>query len=400
MKRIGSLLSLALVIALFISGCTTPAPTGGGEAASAPAETIKVGGAFNLTGELSSLDVPAANGAKLALSEINAAGGIDGKQVELIIRDGKTDPATVANITTQLIDSDKVVAMIGFTDSDSALASGPLCQEAGIPFITAGATSPKLPSQVGDMMFLAPFGDNVQAAVGAEFAYDRFGPKAYLLWDKGTEYTTLLADYFKTRFAELGGEIVLEDTYQSGDKDFSAQIAKVKALGEQPDFYYISAVPDDIGTTVKQFREAGITGPIVGGDGYDTPLLVEVAGDAANNVFFTTHALMDPDNGSDAVKKFIADYNAEYGHDPENAFAALGYDTMKLIVDAIQRAGSTDGAAIAKAIEETQGFPGVAGELNYSASEHVPRKGVTMIEVKDGKFTLAAEMVPEKVPAP
>jgi branched-chain amino acid transport system substrate-binding protein len=383
-----------------LSACAAPAPPSAGGGAAAPAETIKIGGAFNLTGELSSLDVPAANGAKLALKEINDAGGIDGKQVELIIRDGKTDPATVANITTQLLESDNVVAVIGFTDSDSALAAGPLCQKAGVPFITAGATSPRLPSQVGDMMFLAPFGDNVQAAVGAEFAASKFGTKAYLLWDKGTEYTTLLAGYFKVRFAELGGEIVLEDTYQFGDKDYSAQIAKVKALPEQPDFYYISAMPDDIGTTVKQFREAGITGPIVGGDGYDTPLLVEVAGDAANNVFFTTHALMDADNGSDAVKKFMAAYEAEFGNPPENAFAALGYDTMRLIVDAVKRAGSTDGKAIAKAIEETQGFPGVAGELNYSATAHVPRKGVTMIEVKDGKFTLAAEMVPEKVPEP
>lgn len=364
------------------------------------AETIKIGGAFNLTGELSSLDVPAANGAKLALKEINAAGGVNGQKVELIMRDGKTDPATVANITTQLIESDKVAAIIGFTDSDSALAAGPLAQRAGIPFITAGATSPKLPAQVGNMMFLAPFGDNVQAAVGAEFAVKKFGKSAYLLWDKGTEYTTLLADYFKTRFDELGGTLLLEDTYQFGDKDFSAQITKAKSLSKQPDFYYISAMPDDIGTTVKQFREAGISGPIVGGDGYDTPLLVQVAGAAADSTYFTTHALMDADNGSPAVKKFMAAYKAEFGHEVENAFAALGYDTMRLIVDAVGRSGGSNGKAIAKAIESTQSFPGVAGELNYSADAHVPRKGVTMIAVKGGKFTLGAEMVPEKVPAP
>ena len=366
----------------------------------ADAHTIKIGGAFNLTGELSSLDVPAANGAKLAAKEINATGGVNGHPIELVMRDGKTDPATVANITTQLIESDKVVAIIGFTDSDSALAAGPICQRAGIPFITAGATSPKLPAQVGDMMFLAPFGDNVQAAVGAEFAAKKFGKSAYLLWDKGTEYTTLLADYFKKRFTELGGKIALEDTYQFGDKDYSAQIAKARALPSKPDFYYISAMPDDIGTTVKQFREAGITGPIVGGDGYDTPLLVDIAGKAADNVYFTTHALMDATNGSPAVKKFMAAYKAEYGHDVENAFAALGYDTMRLIADAVGRAKSSDGKAIAAAIESTHGFPGVAGELNYSAAAHVPRKGVTMIAVQGGKFTLGAEMVPEKVPAP
>jgi len=363
-------------------------------------EPIKIGAGFNLTGELSSLDVPAANGVKLALKEINAAGGVNGQPVVLAMRDGKADPATVANITTQLIESDNVVAVIGFNDSDSALAAGPIAQRAGVPFITVGATSPKLPSQIGSMMFLAPFGDNVQAAVGAEYAEKKFGKTAYLLWDKGTEYTTLLADYFKKRFTELGGRILLEDTYQRGDKDYSAQITKAKALSEKPDFYYISALPDDIGTTVKQFRESGISGPIVGGDGYDTPLLIEVAGDAANNVYFTTHALMDADHGSPAVKKFMAAYKAEYGHEVENAFAALGYDTMRLIVDAVKRAGSTDGDAIAKAIESTQNFPGVAGELNYSATEHVPRKGVTMIAIDGGKFTLGAELVPEKVPAP
>ncbi len=381
-------LTLGLVCAL---GAQLPAQAAG---------TLKIGGAFNLTGELSSLDVPAANGAKLALEEINAAGGVNGKQVELVMRDGKTDPATVANVTTQLIESDKVSAIIGFTDSDSALAAGPLCQRAGVPFVTAGATSPKLPAQVGSMMFLAPFGDNVQAAVGAEFAAKKFGTNAYLLWDKGTEYTTLLAGYFKQRFAELGGNISLEDTYQFKDKDFSAQITKVRALAKQPDFYYISAMPDDIGTTVKQFREAGISGPIVGGDGYDTPLLVQVGGSAANNTYFTTHALMDAAHGSAAVRKFMSDYKTAYGHEPENAFAALGYDTMRLVADAAKRAGSTDGQAIAHAIEATQGFPGVAGELNYSATAHVPRKGVTMIAVEGGKFTLGAEMVPQKVPAP
>jgi branched-chain amino acid transport system substrate-binding protein len=290
--------------------------------------------------------------------------------------------------------------LIGFTDSDSALAAGPIAQKAGIPFVTAGATSPKLPDQIGDMMFLAPFGDNVQAAAGAEFAVQKFGKTAYLLWDKGTEYTTLLAKYFKERFAELGGQIVLEDTYQFGDKDYSAQITKVKALAQQPDFYYISAMPDDIGTTVKQFRDAGITGPIVGGDGYDTPLLVEVAGKASDNVYFSTHSLVDPSTTNEAVKKFIASYQQEYGTPPENAFAALGYDTMKLVVDAIKRAGGTDGQAIKKALEETKGFPAITGQINFAPGVHVPQKGVTMIAVKDGKFTLGAEVVPQKVPAP
>ena len=225
------------------------------------------------------------------------------------------------------------------------------------------------------MMFLACFGDNVQAAVGAEYAYKTFGNNAYFLWDKGVEYTTLLGAYFKTRFTELGGTIALEDSYDDKATDFSAQITKIKALSPQPDFYYVAAMPYNIGPLVKQFRDAGITGPIVGGDGYDTPDLVAVAGAAADNVFFTTHALMDATGGTDGIKKFITDYKAEYGNDPENAFAALGYDTVYLLVDAIKRAGSTDSAAVKAAIEATKDFKGITGAITFSADSHVPAEG-------------------------
>jgi branched-chain amino acid transport system substrate-binding protein len=214
------------------------------------------------------------------------------------------------------------------------------------------------------------------------------------------EYTTLLGGYFKARFTELGGTIVLEDSYDDKATDFSAQIAKVKALPQQPDFYFISAMPYNVGPVVKQFRDAGLTGPIVGGDGYDTPDILSVAGDAANNVWFTTHALIDATGGTDGIKKFIAAYNTEFGHDPENAFAALGYDSVYLLVDAIKRAGSTEAAAIKTALEGTKGFPGITGSITFSADAHVPQKGVTLIKIDGGKFTLGAEVVPDKVPAP
>ena len=368
-----------------------------GGAASGP---INIGGGFALTGDESSLDLPAANGAKLAMKEINAAGGVLGRQINLIVHDSQYKMDVTAQIAKQFVEQDKVVAVIGFTDTDSVLAAGPTIQAAGLPFITAGATSPKIPSQVGNMMFLACFGDNVQAAAGAEFAAKNFGKTAYLLWDKGIEYTTLLGGYFKARFTDLGGAIVLEDTYDDKATDFSAQITKVKALAKQPDFYYVSAMPYNVGPVVKQFRDAGLTGPIVGGDGYDTPDILSVAGDAANGVWFSTHALIDASGGTAGIKKFIAAYKAEYGHDPENAFAALGYDTMYLMVDAIKRAGSTDAGAIKKALEETKGFPGITGSITFSADAHVPQKGVTLISIEGGKFTLGAEVVPEKVPAP
>jgi branched-chain amino acid transport system substrate-binding protein len=382
--------ALAICAALVLVGC---GKQGGA--------TIKVGMIYNMTGSQASLDAPSANGAKLAAKEINAAGGILGKKIDLVAYDGKSDAATIANSATQLTQTDKVVAMFGFSDSDMVMAAAPVAAKAGVVFVTSGATSPKLPDQVPDMLYLACFGDNVQAAAGAEYAFDTMkGKTAYLLIDKGMEYTLLLGKYFKERFVALGGKIVLEDTYQGGDKDFSAQITRLKGQKVQPDLLYIASGPDDVGTIVKQFRDSGIKKPIMGGDGYDTPLLVQVAGAGAENVYFTTHSLMDSSLGTDAVKKFIASYQAEFKTPPENAFAGLGYDTMKLIADAIKRAGSADPKAIRAALQETKDLPGVTGAITYQAGSRIPQKGVTVILVKDGKFTLAQEVVPQQVPAP
>ena len=384
--------ALVAILAMVAACSSTTSSTAAG--------TIKIGGGFALTGAESALDLPAANGAKLAVKEINAAGGVLGKQIEFIVHDSQYKMDVTSQTAKQFVEQDKVPLMLGYTDTDSVLASGPTFQSAKIPFITVGATSPKIPTQVGDMVFLACFGDNVQAAVGAEYSYDKFGKNAYFLWDKGVEYTTLLGAYFKARFTELGGTILLEESYEDNATDFSAQITKIKALSTQPDFYYIAAMPNNIGPIVKQFRDAGLTAPIVGGDGYDTPDLVKIGGPTTSKVFFTTHALMDATIGTDGIKKFIAAYKAEYGNDPENAFAALGYDTVYLLADAIKRASGTESAAVKTALEATKDFPGITGKITFGAGSHVPQKGVTIIDVEAGKLTLAGEVVPVKVPAP
>ncbi len=387
-----ALLSLLLVAALV---CCSAVAAGA-------ADMVKIGGTYNLTGAMASLDVPAANGSKLAVKEINAAGGVLGRQIRYILYDGKTDSATNGNIATQLVNSDKVVAIVGNTDSDSALAIGPIAQKAGIPYLTAGATSPQLPNQVGDCMFLEPFGDNVQAAAGAEFAYAKLGGKTcWLFWDKGAEYTTLLAKYFKARFIELGGKVVLEDTYTQGDTDFSAQITRLKSLSPQPAFLYVAALQaSDAGAIAKQIRDAGIKLPMIGGDGYDGPELVGVGGKGAENVYFTTHSLMDASLGTAKVKAFIAAYKKEYGKDPESAFAALGYDAVYLMVNAIKKAGSADPKAIRAALAATKGFEGVTGSVTYQPGQRIPQKTVTLVAIKNGAYTLGAQVVPAKVPAP
>jgi len=291
--------------------------------------------------------------------------------------------------------------MLGFSDTDQVLAAAPVAAKAGIVFVTSGATSPKLPSQVPDYLYLASFGDNVQAAAAAEFSVDKLGDKsAYVLVDQDKEYTQLLAKYFKERFTELGGTVVLGDTFHGGDTDFSAQIWKLQAASAGPDFLFIASGPDDIGTIVKQFRAAGVDKPILGGDAYDTPQLIATAGAAADNVYFTTHALMDASAGTDPVKKFMAAYQAEYKAPPENAFAALGYDTVRLLADAITRAGSSDPQAIRTALAQTKDLPGVTGTITFQPGSRIPQKSVAVARVKDGKLTPAAEVMPQKVPAP
>ena len=368
------LFAFVLILAL-LSACGGPSA----------GKTINIGGTYNLTGAMASLDVPASHGSLLAVKEINAAGGVLGMQIKYILYDGKTDSATNGN-----------------TDSDSALAIGPIAQKAGIPYLTAGATSPKLPDQVGDYMFLAPFGDNVQAAAGAEFMFNKLNCKtAWRFWDKGAEYTTLLAKYWQERFEELGGKVVLDDTYTQGDTDFSAQITRLKALSPQPDCMYVAALQaSDAGAIAKQLRDAGITLPMVGGDGYDGPELVGVGGKGAENVYFTTHAFISADKGSDKMKAFIAAYNKEYSTNPESAFAALGYDAVYMMADAIKRANSTDPKAIRDALAATSGFVGVTGTVTYKPGIRVPQKSVTIIAIVNGQYTLGAEVTPEKVPAP
>jgi branched-chain amino acid transport system substrate-binding protein len=176
-------------------------------------------------------------------------------------------------------------------------------------------------------------------------------------------------------------------------------VARVKALPKVPDFLYVAAMPYNVGLIVKQLRAAGYAGPIVGGDGYDTPDLVGTAGAAADGVYFTTHAFVDAERGNAAMKRFIADYQTQYHVAPDDAFAALGYDATRLLADAIGRAGKTDAAAIGTALEATRDFAAVTGSISLSAASHIPKKTVTVIAIKDGKYSLADERLPKRIPA-
>lgn len=362
------------------------------------AAEIVIGCPYNLTGAYQSIDVPAKDGSLLAAKLINANGGVLGKQVRLVVENGESEVTTVSNICKKMADEDKVIALAGLTDTDYVRAGGQVAQERGIPFVDVGGTAPII-AQIGDFIFLLPFGDNVQAAVAAEFAVEKGWTSCAMLVDDSTSYTKFLAQYFKERFTmeDLAGEVVKELTYKSGDTDFSSQITEIKALNPAPAVVFISAAPAEIGTIVKQAREAGIETPILGGDGYDTPQLLELAGDSAREVYFTTHEGIYGDQ-SEAAKTFADAFNTEYSKAPDSIFAALGYDGINLLADAITRAGETGGEKLKEALEATSGFKGATGEISYSKESHIPAKSVAIVETVDGKFELIKTTVPKTVP--
>jgi branched-chain amino acid transport system substrate-binding protein len=248
---------------------------------------------------------------------------------------------------------------------------------------------------------MACFGDNTQAAAGAEYAVSALGAKTvYLISDQTTDYTVLLARYFAEQYLQLGGHIAGEDTYSAGTIDFSAQVAALKGLSPPPDVLYIASGPDEIGSLVKQLREAGVDQPIVGGDGYDTPLLLEIAGAAATDVYFTTHTLFDRAQATPVQKRFIDAYDTRFGKPPESSFAGLGYDAVNLLAAAIELAGSAKQKAVAGALEMTQDFQGVTGALSFAPGVHIPEKQVTIVRVMNGTLNLAAVFTPKAVPQP
>lgn len=393
MKKV---LVLMVVLTLALFGCSSKSSTdegkgkGGGDG-----KTIKVGALYNVTGGQASLDGPSLAGFQLAAEEINAKGGVNGKKIEVVTIDAKSDPSTATNGMQELIEVKKVSAVAGFSDSTFALAAGPIAQEAGVPFITSGATSPLIPDQVGDFMFMAAFGDNIQAAAEADYALKELKAKtAWVLTDTSSDFTLGLAKYFKQRYKDKGGKILLEDEYDgASDVDFSAQITRLKNLKEQPEILMVSAQPDKAGIVVKQIRDKGITTPIISGDGFDTPELISMGGvPQTNNVFFSTHVSLE--NPDEQIQNFVKAYKEKTGNDVENAFAALGYDTMYLIADAIKRAGSDDPKEIRDALAATKGLKLVTGEVTYGNSR-VPTKSITILGVEDGKFKFKDTVLPK-----
>jgi len=360
-------------------------------------EPINIAALYNLSGGgMASLDGPSLNGMKLKAKMINDAGGLlGGRMIKITAIDTKGSTREAAIGAQRAVAIDGLTAGIGYSDTTFVLASASIFQKAGIPFITSGATSPDLPAMVGSEMFLVPFGDDVQAHAMAEYAYNTLGLRNVAVWtDNGMDYTIGLSKYFIERFTSLGGKIAIRDAFMTSDHDFSALVARLQATSGV-DGVFASSGPDTAGVIVKQIREAGITLPIMAGDGFDTDLLTSVPGPKlATNIYFTTHAYVGIETGP--AKTFRSAYEKEYGNPPENAFAALGYDAMGLVADAITRAGSADPKAVTKALAETSNYAdAVTGAIAYVNGSRVPSKPVAIMHVVDGKVSLDTTVTPK-----
>jgi branched-chain amino acid transport system substrate-binding protein len=349
----------------------------------------RVAALLDLHGAQASLGRPAMNGFVLGLQQGDEPGFVP----FAALLDTRSDPEATASAARAVAPG--VALAAGFTDNDSVLVAGPFFQRVRVPFLSIGATDPALPAVVGSSIFLIPFGDDTQAAAAAEFAQREFGGTVAILFDSTSEYSRTLPRYFRTRFEELGGHVALDASYDGG--------CDVTALGERVaglsvDFVYLAGLPDCIGSVVASLRAAGVTQPVIGGDGLDTPALLEGGPGPTSGVWYTTHAWLSEETGTPAAKAFIADYRDAYGAAPADAFAALGYDTARLVLDVLGRARGQGG--IFHALEHTEGFEGVTGTISFSPGSHVPLKTVWIVRVENGEKSLADAFVPASVPPP
>lgn len=383
-----SLLVVTLVSLSVLAGCSSAG-------ASSKAESkIKVGLNYELSGNAASYGTSLSNGAELAIEEINKNGGVLGKQLESVKVDNKSDNAESANVATKLMTRDKVVAVLGAATTGNTKGAVPVATQNKVPLITGSATADDVTvdkdGKVREYVFKTCFSDSFQGIMMSNFAYNDLGLKnAAVLTDTASDYSKGLAKSFKENYVKLGGKIVAEESYKTKDTDFKSVLTNMKA--KNPDVLFVPGYYEEVGLIIRQARELGLDMPILGGDGYESPKLEELAGkDALNNVFYSTaYSAQDTDP---AVVKFREAYKAKYGKEPD-AFGALGYDLGYFFVDALKRAGEADREKLKDALAATKDFKGVTGTFSIDEN-HNPVKSVTIIEMKNGEATFLKKLNP------
>lgn len=383
-KALVLLLALVLVIGSF-TACGGGKDTGdSGDKGAAPKE-VKIGINYELTGGVATYGQSSVDGIMMAFDEINQAGGINGMKIVPVKVDNKSDAAEATALATRLMTEKGVVACLGPATSGNFMATIPVAMGNKIPVISASATADEgvttdAKGNVNDYVFRLCFNDSFQGITMANFASNNLGAKtAVIIQDNSSDYAKGLAKNFKKTFTEAGGTIVAEKGYVAKDKDFNSILTSIK--GQQFDVIFLPGYYQEAGLIIKQARDLGITQPILGADGFDSPVLLELAGASAlNNVYFSNHYSSLDQNPK--VQDFIKAFKEKYGAEP-NAFNALGYDLGKYIADAISRAGSTDPTAIKDALASTKGFEGVTGSFDMG-KDHNPIKAAVVIGLKNG----------------
>jgi branched-chain amino acid transport system substrate-binding protein len=381
------LLTLVFAMAL-VAGC--------GDKTTGDTETVKIGINYELSGDVASYGEASVDGIMMAFDEINAAGGINGMQIAPVKVDNKSETAEATALATRLMTQEGVVACLGPATSGSYMATIPVAMANKVPIISASATADEgvtvdKNGKVNEYVFRLCFNDSFQGVTMANFALNNLqAKKAVIIQDKSSDYAAGLAKNFKETFTAAGGEIVAEEGYVAKDKDFNAILTKIK--GKEFDVIFLPGYYQEAGLIIKQARDLDITAPVLGADGFDSPVLLELAGpEALNDVYFSNHySSLDQDP---LVQNFIKDFKEKYGKDP-NAFHALGYDLGKYIADAVERAGSTDSEQIKDALANTENFVGVTGSFSMGA-DHNPIKSIVVIGLENGVQASSVKVEPK-----
>ncbi len=392
-RRLGRVAMLLIAAALLTAckdkgGATPSAGEGQGEAAAAATGPLVIGAYLSMTGATATFGVTSERGARMAVDEVNAGGGIRGRKLELVVLDtqGKADEA--GNAVARLIDVNKAVALLGEIQSSLSLVGGRIAQRRQVPMVSPSSTNTKV-TEIGDYIFRVCFIDPFQGLVMAKFAHKNLNlRKVAILKDVRSDYSIGLTDSFKAAFLALGGQIVGEESYGAGDTEFSAQLTKLKAT--EPDGLYVPGYYTEVGAIARQARRLGLMAPMLGGDGWESPELRNIGGQDIVGSYYSNHFAHD--NPTPSAKKFIDAYGAKF-HEPAPALGALAYDAVLVIVDAMKRAKDLTPPSIRDALAATQAVAAVTGTLKFDQNRN-PVKPAVIVKVTSTGEAFAAEIAP------
>jgi branched-chain amino acid transport system substrate-binding protein len=340
------------------------------------------------TGPEAAFGTSTANGVRLAAEELNAAGGVLGRRIRLFVEDDQGRADEAASVVTKLVSSDGVIALIGENSSNQSLAAAPIAQQNGVPMVSPSSTNPAV-TEKGEFIFRVCFTDPVQGEALAAFVRDQLKANtAAILVDRKNDYSVGLAEFFTKEFSARGGKVVAEQSYIGGDSEFRPQLTAIRTT--RPDVVFVPGFYTDAGQIAIQARELGIKTPLVGGDGWDSPAVIEIGGKSVENSYFSDHYFVG--DSRPVVQRFVEAFRKQHGKNPE-ATAALGYDALKIIAAAIERAGSLDRKAIRDQIAATKNYEGVAGTITMGADRN-PIKPVAMIKIENGQMNFAGWVDP------